>query len=555
MKLFGSVFFIAGLGVLLFFVIKPLGDWAIMQSWVSTEAILQSAKVDSFISTDSEGRSSTQYQSLIQYSYQVNGQSYTGTRGRINDMSSSDREPHAELVNTIRRVYDRRQLYVWYDPDKPSNSIYQRTFYFSNLIFMAIFSLIFMMAGFGIANYSRFFGKQLTVNPAAIRGEPWSNFVEWTSPEVYSDIENRRKIWWFIAIFCSLFFGVFAFMAISSGHWVAIAVGLLLTGPPLFLIRKAFLIGQDWRKHGKVPLQLLSVPGVIGGQIRGEIVLPWQPTGRETVRIGLSCKHRYTSSSGGKNRSHVVEVFEMHEEYRPIAKSGGAFVAFNLNIPAGQPETSEPGNNYHEWSAIVECEEKGFRRSYSVPVFVTPESLTVAAELEETPLTRDEITAISERVELQSDGSALSFSTPRSTIGMIIFLIGDAFFTVGLAIAIFAEAVFGYFFAGVSLLFVALGFWAWGRSCNIEVRRDCLTAEIFLFGKKINEHQFTPAEIDHFRVHQVSSTSQGGKQTSAQFNIKLHPRSGTPVDLGGEYKSERNAEHVKQQIEELLGMT
>ncbi|MCI2285344.1 DUF3592 domain-containing protein [Colwellia sp. MSW7] len=293
---------------------------------------LISAKVDSYQSRNDDGGFTTMYNVLMRYQYQVRGHSYTGQRVKImNDEASSDSSQAYDLLAKIQhenRV--NNGITIWVNPSDNQDSIYDRTLGLRFLIIMTLFSCVFMMAGLGVMSYSR--KKKERIPDNIDPDKPWTSRIQWASPVIYSDAQESVKYAWFFAIFASIFFGMFS-IALFGQHPVATVFSILFLIAPLWLILRAKRIQNEWRYFDKVPLTLSTYPGMIGGKVKGCLIVPGKNSGIGKYSATLNCTKYWHTRHGSERKSHQSIIYT--DKQKLLAKPGvsGGKIDFDFTVP------------------------------------------------------------------------------------------------------------------------------------------------------------------------------------------------------------------------------
>jgi len=153
--IFGGIFFLAGLGFFYVAVLSQLIDAWNMQSWQAVNGQLMSSNVSSYQSRNDNGSYTTMYKLEASFNYEVAGDKHIGDRVGINTSSSSDREDAYELMSKLKQDQQQHQsITVWYNPELPAESIYDRSLNWKLLLIMTSFTSIFMLVGAGIIAFS-----------------------------------------------------------------------------------------------------------------------------------------------------------------------------------------------------------------------------------------------------------------------------------------------------------------------------------------------------------------------------------------------------------------
>lgn len=560
-RLFGGVFFIAGIVMLYLAVISPIFDAIQMQFWQQNKAQLLQAEVTSFQSRNDNGSYTTMYRVEISYQYVIASQNYFGHRAKIhNNTSSSDSDEAYELLSRVKNEQARQQfITIWYNQNSPNEAIYDRSLDFKFIVIMTMFSAVFMMIGIGIILYSRG-DKAEQISLANVNTEKlWTTRPQWCSATIFSQAESKTNVAWFIAILALLFFGMFALMLIGR-HPIASLMAVLLLIGPVWLVFRAKRIQKEWQFYQKVPLTLNPYPGVVGGKVQGCLVIP-KAVASEQYVITLVCTKYWTSRSGGKSESNQSIVFSKQQTPLTRVNAQGNLLSFDFSVPAEKPESSEPSNSYHTWTIKVKTKQAGlgkvstgilFDRNYEIPVFITHESQTIEQELVATPLTGQEKFAIKERLDINASSQVLSLHTPGSTNSLVFAGIGSLFFIIGIVIAAVGQSFFGIVFSAMSAIFIFLGLWGWARNCKINISPNSFDVDVYWRSKLMKQHVFTTSDIKEISAFKSSSSHTHGQQASEMYCLRLYTKYGNKIDLGGEFTSMKNAIHMKNEIEQVL---
>ncbi|MEM5550425.1 DUF3592 domain-containing protein [Pseudoalteromonas neustonica] len=553
--LFGGVFFLAGFAVFYFTVLSPVIDAAKMQFWHVAQAQLISADVSSFESRDNEGHYTTLYKLDMQYKYQVDGQEYIGYRPQVNNQSNSDSSRAYSLLGQARTEQNSPGgLMIWYNPNDVSESVYDRSLSVKFLLLMSLFSGIFMAVGIGVFIYTGSQSAQPLTN--VDEKKPWTTRTQWASPVIYSGAKKSIKYAWYFALLGCLFSGAFS-VGLYGGNTFTTVLAALFLVLPLWLIIRARKIQKQWLHFKEVPLTINPYPGVIGGKVKGSLTIPGQTSTATTFTATLKCTEHLTKRSGTERKSSRCIVFSVEKDLTPRTSAKGAGLDFSFDVPPGQPQSSMPSKRYHEWALVIQGEIDGhsFDREYIIPVFVTAQSVSVEQELKNQPLTPTEQSAMHARLTIDEDTTiqALTLQTPGAKECLFIIALGAIFFIVGVLIATLNGSFFGIVFSAMSCLFLALGIWGYGRNCKIKVSRNSLQLDVYFFSKHVQALSFTASEIKDIDAFVSSKVQTSGKQSSEKFSLHLITHSNKTINLGGDFKTIKNALHLKQKIERILG--
>lgn len=565
--IFGGIFFLAGLATFYFFVLSTLFDAFQMLNWQSVQADVKNVDVSSYQSRNDNGSYTTMYSVDLSYSYSLGGKTYFGDRADIMGGSSSNSDEHYQRLYKIKREASQNRFRVWVNPDDHYESIYDRSVDVKITILMSLFSGVFMFIGGGIIAISRKEEAELPPHVLPDPTKPWTTRAEWASDTIYSNAKSKVGLIKFFTILATMVFGMIS-IAMMGTHPVATGFAIAFLAPPFFLFRWYKKKKAEWDHFQKVPVHLSPYPGLIGGKVSGNILIPQAYTAGDQYTFTLKCTHHWVTRSGNERKHHSSLIWSEDFKPTPKAKVNGTYLKFDMDVPADKPQSSVPDSNYHTWTLEIKSELKGinFHREYELPVFITEDSKTVEDELEENPLTAAEKAEIHARLNVNKPSSApaqsetvaipasgdLTLHTPGDKTGWIFAGMGSLFFIIGMAIATIGESAFGYVFATMATLFIAIGVLIAGRNCKIRVSPGKITVDVYIFSKYTKQHVLALDNINEIQAKQSTSTSTNGKQSYVRYGLKVMTRYGRDIDLGGEFKSMKNATHMKQKIEAIL---
>jgi hypothetical protein len=194
--LFFGVFFAAGVGFFVFAALPMISTWQAAKTWVQAPAQLISQR----LKTD-HGDDSTTYQAMAEYHYQAFGNSYASTRVAVsdgNDNIGSFQQDLARRLSTI--ASNGGHFMVWVNPDRPSDSLIDRSLRIPLLLFYSIFLLAFGGVGAGGMVYSFMKAKKhqelANVDPTS----PWLSKRYWASPIKLSNAKSGSMAIGFFAL-------------------------------------------------------------------------------------------------------------------------------------------------------------------------------------------------------------------------------------------------------------------------------------------------------------------------------------------------------------------
>jgi len=248
-----------------------------------------------------------------------------------------------------------------------------------------VFALAFGGAGFGLLFFSRWAAAR-AAEAAALRarhpGEPWRWREEWATGRIPAQDGATAVVACLVALVWNAVSApllVIAPGAMAEGEPLA-AVGLLF--PAVGVGLAVWAVRAVWRRRrfGRCVLELGTLPGVIGGPLRGTIHVPTAVRPADGLHVTLTCVHRVTTSSGD-SRSTSEQVRWQEETTLPptrvMAGAMGSAIPVEFTVPGDVPPSSpESSDDEHVWRLEAGADVPGvdFHTRFEVPVFRTAES-------------------------------------------------------------------------------------------------------------------------------------------------------------------------------------
>ena len=163
--------------------------------------------------------------------------------------------------------------------------------------------------------------------------------------------------------------------------WNGEATGLLLCiGIWAVTFLPAAIMAIRWAKWRGVELRMATIPGVVGGKLKAELLVPEFIQERTTIRIRI-VNEQLTEVGSGKNRH--TETTVLYEDGLAVETSMLAMEQSRFKIPVEfvipfdtTDATSSVGNVTYRWRMVVTGEAPGLDMEIEIdiPVFKTPQS-------------------------------------------------------------------------------------------------------------------------------------------------------------------------------------
>ncbi len=314
------------------------------------QAAVLSTRVEVHTSRDSEGRTSRSYKPVIEYRYEVNGQSYTSDEVTPLDESAGSKWAH-EIINR----YKAGQTYeAYYNPDHPSEAFLVRQYSFFPYMFI-LFPMLFLATGSGIM-IGMGASQRRPPEPVA---RPGGRF----EIKPTSRIADRRRAALIAAV---AWHGV---GVLACGHYFAAAE------PPYGAL--PIIIAVIYEAIGCVPLALACHYYVLGRRMSDARLLvgaqrfacgnqiavhaeqeAYVPLLIEELTVGLVCRETTREKRGSKTTISTHTCYENQvSALKDRQAQPGQTVAIGqaLWIPAdGQPSSPPTNKDYPRYAWAIE---------------------------------------------------------------------------------------------------------------------------------------------------------------------------------------------------------
>ncbi len=356
-----------------FFLGKAAYDWLDARSWQPVEAVIESA--DLRRERDADHNAVLQVKAV--YRYRWNGVEYRSDRVDLHHGADNIGDDH-------QRMYDRlaaalaagAPVTAWVDPDNPAAAVLDRDMRRGQFALLLLFPLLFGGAGaliFTQGRQHRYEQRQRARFRRTYPDQPWRWDTRWRTAELHS--RGRPKMWQAIgfAVFWNAISAPVLFLVpkeIAGGNWPALAAlvfPLAGLGLAVWALRKVV----QHRRYGDSVLVLDSLPVPLGGLLRATLTIPARLAVRE-VTVQLACMHKQTTGSGKQRRTTERLLWEDRHRFMTRPGPGQTSVRIEMNLPAGQPASSEDDpNDRIVWRLEAFGEEKGidYRAEFELPVF------------------------------------------------------------------------------------------------------------------------------------------------------------------------------------------
>jgi hypothetical protein len=267
---------------------------------------------------------------------------------------------------------------------------------------MLIAALVF--GGFGLGVFAlTTAGYRSQAREAALRAahpdEPWKWREDWSTGRVHSMGKAATWFFWGFAILWNLISTpLLIFLPgeiIEKENYPAL-LGLLFPLVGIGLIVVAVRKTIQRRKYGNCLFLMERVPGILGGEVTGTVLIPRGLPAAETLALRLSCIHMKRQRSGKGTSTSEDVLWQTEQSVVRLSSTGegaaqGAPVRFRVPYDAS-PTGEMDDNNSIFWKLETDAAVPGvdFSTGFEIPIFKT---LASSPQVTEERLRSEEVSA------------------------------------------------------------------------------------------------------------------------------------------------------------------
>lgn len=534
-----------------------------MASWVQVEARLSAAGYETHTGDDSDT-----HQAYATYTYTYQGQSYVGHRVSLTSSADNIGDYQQNTGRRLSHALARGEtIFVYVDPDNPSNAIIDRGIRWGLIGFQSIFLFVFGGVGLGLLIVIWRAPKEKDKDDPKFADKPWLLNDDWQTATIRSSSRTSMYAMWAFAAFWNLISAPLPFImydeVVNKKNYIAL-VALLFTAVGIGLLVWAIRLTREWQRFGATPVVLDPFPGSIGGHVGGTIEIGIPFNAANDFQVTLTHIHSYMSG-GGKNRSRK-ETAEWQDALIAHAEPGtrGTKLTFRFDVPEGQDESdADKDDSYHLWRLNLSAELDGtdIDRSFEIPVYATAttsqhlSNLAVDRSREKQQAASDEAILKTIRLEHDAGGRRMVYPIGRylgSSLG--VMFVSAAFAAVGWWLIVNeGQKIFGSVFGGIGVLVGIVALYTMSNSLEVSRDSNGIRTVRRVLGIPIKRSYMRRDAFVKF-TRKSSFQSQGAGKHVMYYSIYANDIEGDKVVVGEGFKGESEAKAAIRLIGKELGL-
>jgi hypothetical protein len=393
--------------------------------------------------------------------------------------------------------------------------------------------------------------------------QPWLWNRMWAERRIR--LSNQTPV-----VICLVALGFFGFVVVPLGLWLKskmpdapIYIGLSILGLFVLAIMRMMWLNRRW---GRSELEILTLPGVIGGPFRGTVILSEALPEGTALRVTLNCmRHRWvTMRPSGDTHSDTDTIWQDQKVLVTALSMGrpdGVAIPCSFAIPysceptsvdtIGFSKSAGPDPDEHVsfvWQLSVAMKDPTDLRqvTFDVPVFRTADSSPDYREdtTVDTPFLEPvDVDALLALLPIQREYSAsgkrlrISFMRPRDFLFMLLFTFAV---TVGVWAIFRYVSLPGSLFAGLIPVVLAIACFktlvealTWRTDIEITAEATTVTAGYVWSRRRI--------EMPRGKLPSLECEQEFRRQNGSTYCLRLIPKDGPRCVIAKRLDGKQNA--------------
>jgi len=431
---------------------------------------------------------------------------------------------------------------------------------------LLIIGLVFTAIGLGLM-YAVIYGSKVLKRQQRAQAEhpaePWLWREEWAQGRIASKTRSTMiGAWIFAVIWNAVSIPVLLMLPKATAQGPIGYLVLIFPLSGVLLLVRAVRQTLAYREFGKTCFEMASVPGVIGGELRGQVQARFPHSADHGVHLQLTCVNRVTTGSGD-SRSTRENILWRAESDLTSAQlypgPSGTTIPVNFRIPGDlQPsEKSGPGDGI-VWllEALADVPGIDYHDIFEVPVFRTQQT-SLQPEPEpripiEAPLA---VRPAALTVQMTQTDKGVEFYFPMArnkgfgaaTTAFLLIFSTATYFLAGSSAPFIFPAAFGFF--ALILFYISMQMWFGTTGVGIG-NGTMLVQDGWFGGGKVR--QFAFAELAS--IASKITSQQGDATGTPYYDIELSLQSGRKVTLGRTIRNKKEVDWLIEEMKRLTGL-
>jgi hypothetical protein len=218
-------------------------------------------------------------------------------------------------------------------------------------------------------------------------GKPWLKRADWAAGRVHSSGIPHAKSYLTMGIALCVLGGLIAGLvvpkALRGGNYSALVAVVFPIVGVVFLIQ-VVLKFRAHRRFGDCYLEMAQTPARVGGTLAGAIQTSRPLKFDRELRLDLRCIRETTTGTGQNRRTEEKVLWQDAKTFASQAElagsdSGRGGVPVCFDLPPGQPQCSQRGNEAICWRLEMKIPGANFHATFDVPVFKIVEAPAAGA--------------------------------------------------------------------------------------------------------------------------------------------------------------------------------
>ena len=429
---------------------------------------------------------------------------------------------------------------------------------------LVAFGLVFSTIGFGLLAATVYGPRKLKEaqrRQEANPDQPWLWREDWAQGRANSQTKSEMiracifAILWNLISTPILFVVPHQQLEKQPASLVALAFPLIGIALLVWAARETL----RWFEFGKTSFEMVTVPCVIGRELRGAIQTHFVRPPSHPVHLKLTCVNRIVTGTGKEQTTQEKIVWCEEKDVSPQELSPGPKgtsipVQFHLPIDVRQTDTTDSRNSiYWQLEAEVDVPGVDYEDIFELPVFRTKDTPNV--ETQETSAgaesTQQDFTPTI-LVRDTSDGRTEFYFPPARNVafasGLTTFsaIWGGALWFL---IAKRAPFIFPLAFGAFELLMLYGSLQLWLGTSRVTIGSGELQVRSGILGSG-RTRTIPFSEIA--KIQTAITAQQGGGSGTPYYDIQLIQTTGIQIALGKTVRNKHEAESLARQMQNLI---